>query len=216
MDKFRTLVVCIEGYIEWAFTSRKNSVYAQVEPICQTLRDDFGLEIISKKFQSIGFWQISSVLKWIQQNSKQRGDRLAVYAKSAGAIKAIEMLVKNTWLFEHFTRTTLMLIDPHGAIAGDGKVGPYKKNNPIMLPKELVSRRGHELLYVGSVFQDQATPSGARVYGADACVCLNGYRDGEGKEMTHFNIVRAPQTYQMNVECLMKVTGLGEQQLVRF
>jgi len=82
---------------------------------------------------------------------KFRRHTLIIIGKSQGGIISYWMLKKRWRQLRKFKRIALVTIDPHGAIWGDGKVGPYCKRRSLPWPGNWT--RNRRKLRVYNIYQ---------------------------------------------------------------
>jgi hypothetical protein len=85
--------------------------------------------------------------------------------KSAGAIQIWNLLRVNPFLFRHFSRIAAVLIDPHGAVIGDGTRGSYRDDVELWWPPTWPTDRNRFRVY--HIFQQREGLTGAAFRGSD-------------------------------------------------
>lgn len=87
-------------------------------------------------------------------------NRLCLVGKSAGAMQIWSLLFFYPSLFQRCCRIAAVLIDPHGAVMGDGEVGSYRDSQPLTRPNNWPIDKNRFRLW--HVFQQRKGPTGAR------------------------------------------------------
>lgn len=107
---------------------------------------------------------------------------LLVVGKSAGGVLAWNTFKRHYGDLDDFARVTLVLVDPHGSVWGDGRWGPYSKRQDLWWPSSWTMNT--DLLRVYDIYQYRDWPWGASF--PDRRVYRNIYvNDGR---VTHDNI----------------------------
>lgn len=153
------------------------------------------LEVWDQDFISFGPGSQRNVLDWIEAafstaSKETEALHLAIFAKSKGAIEGRELIMKQAALIwgSSIKKIALCMIDPHGAIAGDGNVGPYNKDRDIFFSSGERRSISDGRFFVSHVYQQHANPTGA------ACPGANRSWRVDDPAVDHFNIVQRPET----------------------
>lgn len=87
--------------------------------------------------------------------------RFVVVAKSAGGVLVWRYATTNIIdLTSMFKETQIILIDAHGAVTGDGVIGPYCNRRPLWFPKDY-NNMNHNLIHWTNIHQSNSGLTGA-------------------------------------------------------
>jgi hypothetical protein len=131
---------------------------------------------------------------------------LILVGKSAGGIliwNTVRLLYND---FDDFHRLALVLIDPHGAAYGDGKVGPYCDIQDLWWPSDWSSDR--DVLRVYNIYQQESGVGMSHLTGAsfpDPRVVENKHL--EGPDINHENITKHQKTHDLIQEAFIFASG---------
>lgn len=113
--------------------------------------------------------------------------KVVLIGKSLGGVCVKEFIEDYEYLLNR-VEYKVLLIDPHGAMAGDGEIGPYNKNKPIFL-----NVKGNTEIVC--IRQDKNKPTGAEVDTDSSNNVINFTING----FDHYNIIDAPEVrYHLN------------------
>ena len=130
------------------------------------------------------------------RNEDRSNISLVLIGKSAGAMQIWAALDRYYDEFDDFRRIAIVLIDPHGAVIGDGEVGRRDSDDPLWWPGRWSS--DIDFLRVYHIYQRNFPGAGGGLTGApfpDKRVCRS--RELTNNSINHTNIPMQPESRRM-------------------
>lgn len=97
--------------------------------------------------------KITEALTVIPSNSE-----IVIVTKSYGGIRLKKWMDKHYTTLRIYSKITIIMVDPHGAYVGDGKIGPYCKRQPLSFKRKMVGKN----MTLVSIRQENKYPTGAK------------------------------------------------------